>query len=49
MKGDDFVSRFHKIDECNLINGEGIRTAIWFAGCPFHCKACFNPVTWNPN
>ena len=49
MKGDDSVSNFHKIDECNLINGEGIRTAIWFAGCPFHCKACFNPTTWNPN
>ena len=49
MKGDDFVSRFHKIDDCNMVNGVGIRTAIWFAGCPFHCKACFNPVTWNPN
>ena len=49
MKGDDSVSNFHKIDECNLINGEGIRAAIWFAGCPFHCKACFNPTTWNPN
>lgn len=43
------MSRFHKIDDCNMVNGVGIRTAIWFAGCPFHCKACFNPVTWNPN
>ena len=44
-----FVSRFHKIDECNMVNGVGIRTAIWFAGCAFHCRGCFNPVTWNPN
>ena len=43
------MSRFHKIDDCNMVNGVGIRTAIWFAGCAFHCKACFNPVTWNPN
>ena len=43
------MSRFHKIDDCNMVNGVGIRTAIWFAGCSFHCKACFNPVTWNPN
>ena len=43
------MSRFHKIDDCNMVNGVGIRTAIWFAGCPFHCKSCFNPVTWNPN
>lgn len=48
MKGDDNVSRFHEIDECNMVNGVGIRTAIWFSGCPFHCKGCFNPVTWNP-
>ena len=43
------MSRFHKIDECNMVNGVGIRTAIWFAGCAFHCRGCFNPVTWNPN
>ena len=43
------MSRFHKIDDCNMVNGVGIRTAIWFAGCAFHCRGCFNPVTWNPN
>ena len=42
------MSRYHKIDTCNMINGEGIRVAIWLSGCPFHCKACFNPQTWNP-
>ena len=42
------MSRYHQIDTCNMVNGEGIRTVIWLSGCPFHCKACFNPTTWNP-
>ena len=43
------MSRYHQIDTCNMVNGEGIRTVIWLSGCGFHCKGCFNPTTWNPN
>ena len=41
-------SRYHRIDTCNMVNGTGLRTVIWFSGCPHHCKGCFSPQTWNP-
>lgn len=37
-----------KIEEDNMVNGEGIRTVLWFAGCHWHCKGCHNPETWDP-
>lgn len=32
----------------SLVDGEGVRTAIFFSGCPHHCPGCHNPGTWNP-
>ena len=32
-----------------MVNGEGLRVAIWLSGCIFHCKGCFNPQTWHPD
>lgn len=29
-------------------DGDGIRTTIFFKGCPLHCKWCHNPETHNP-
>ena len=43
------MSRYHEIDTCNMVNGEGLRVAIWLSGCIFHCKGCFNPQTWHPD
>lgn len=40
--------RYHEIDTCSMVNGPGCRVAIFFSGCPFHCKGCQNPETWNP-
>ena len=31
----------------SIVDGEGIRTVIWFQGCLHHCKECHNPETWN--
>ena len=42
------MARYHRIDTANMVNGTGIRTVIWYAGCPHHCKGCFSPQTWNP-
>lgn len=33
----------------DIANGEGIGTALFVSGCPFHCKGCFNPETWDYN
>ena len=43
------MSRYHRIDTANMVNGTGIRTVIWFSGCPHHCKGCHNPESWDFN
>lgn len=37
---------YHKIDFCNMNNGDGLRVVVWLSGCDHHCKGCFNPETW---
>lgn len=41
--------RFHNITKDDMLNGDGLRTVLWVAGCEHHCDDCQNPVTWNPN
>lgn len=36
----------HHIETENYVNGSGKRFVVWFQGCLFHCKGCFNPGTW---
>ena len=31
----------------DIANGPGVRVSIFFQGCAFHCKNCFNPETWD--
>lgn len=31
----------------DVANGLGVRISIFFAGCTFHCKECFNEIAWN--
>lgn len=38
-----------KIEKNNMVNGDGLRTVIWCAGCNHHCKNCHNPEAQNPN
>ena len=39
--------RYHKIRKMDIANGPGIRISIFFQGCSFHCKNCFNHDTWD--
>ena len=31
----------------SIVDGDGIRTVIWFQGCKHHCRKCQNPETWS--
>lgn len=33
----------------DISNGENLGVSLFVQGCPFHCKNCFNPETWNFN
>lgn len=30
-----------------MLNGDGLRTVLWVAGCTHCCKDCQNPITWD--
>ena len=37
------------IKKTDIADGEGVRVSLFVAGCPHHCKGCFNPETWDPS
>lgn len=37
------------INENDFVNGKGVSVSLFLQGCPFHCKGCHNPETWNPD
>lgn len=43
------MSNYAKIKKYDIANGEGIRTSIYFCGCPIRCKGCFNQELWDVN
>ena len=40
---------YHNITTDDMLNGDGLRTVLWVAGCSHHCKGCHNPITWDEN
>ena len=34
-----------KIQSDSVVDGEGIRSVIWFQGCSHNCPGCHNPET----
>lgn len=39
--------RYHNITKDDMLNGDGLRTVLWVAGCNHNCKECHNPFTWD--
>lgn len=37
----------HSFESLAAVDGEGLRCAVFFAGCPLRCVYCHNPDTWN--
>ena len=44
----EIKARIHSIETCGTVDGPGIRTVLFFQGCPLHCQYCHNPDSWNP-
>ena len=42
------IMRYHNITTDDMLNGDGLRTVLWVAGCEYHCPGCQNPLTWDP-
>ena len=41
--------RVIKVFGGTTVDGPGLRTSIYFAGCRHHCKGCHNPDSWDFN
>lgn len=41
--------RVMNITHDSVVDGEGLRTTIFFAGCPHKCSGCHNPESWDLN
>ena len=41
--------RYNCIRKMDIADGPGVRVSIFFQGCHFHCKGCFNADTWDFN
>ena len=39
---------YHNITTEDFLNGDGLRTVLWVAGCTHHCPFCQNPETHDP-
>ncbi|MDE6164639.1 MAG: anaerobic ribonucleoside-triphosphate reductase activating protein [Muribaculaceae bacterium] len=41
------MMRVLDIIEGTVVDGVGLRTSIYFAGCTHHCPECHNPQSWD--
>jgi len=41
--------KYLSIAEGTSVDGPGLRTSIYFAGCNHHCEGCHNPQSWDIN
>ncbi|WP_445486734.1 anaerobic ribonucleoside-triphosphate reductase activating protein [Niallia sp. 03133] len=41
--------RVINIIQDSIVDGPGLRSTVFFAGCPHKCPGCHNPQSWNRN
>lgn len=41
-------ANIHSFESMAALDGDGIRYAVFFTGCPLRCIYCHNPDTWYP-
>lgn len=46
MSNTEPTYRIMDVVEGTSVDGPGLRTSIYFAGCDHHCPGCHNPQTW---
>lgn len=42
------LGQIHSLESLAALDGEGLRYAVFFSGCPLRCVCCHNPDTWFP-
>lgn len=42
------MARYMTIRARDISDGPGIRIAVYFQGCPYHCPGCWNSESWDP-
>ena len=40
---------YHNITKNDLLQGDGVRVALWVSGCNHGCPGCHNSETWDPD